>query len=238
MHKNVFVLGASGDIGRAICKQLKDENYSLILHYNKSRESIETLVEALGEESVLQVVQADLTNTEDVHRMCQEVMYPVYAIIYVSGAAHYGLFQDTSEEIMDQMLMLHVKSPWLVTQHFLPEMIHEQRGKIIFITSIWGNIGASHEVIYSSVKGAQNSFVKALAKEVGPSGVSVNGVSPGFIDTKMNRHLLRDEKESIISEIPVHRAGLATDVAHTVCFLMDEKSNYIQGEIVKLTGGW
>src|SRR5690625_3813000 len=117
-------------------------------------------------------------------------------------------------------------------------MIQKQRGKIIFITSIWRNVGASNEVIYSSVKGAQNSFVRALAKEVGPSGISVNAVSPGFIDTKMNQHLLHEEKEAIISGIPLNRAGLATDVSHAVQFLLDEKSSYIQGEIMHITGGW
>src|SRR5690625_2725468 len=110
--------------------------------------------------------------------------------------------------------------------------------KIVFITSIWGHVGASFEVVYSTVKGAQNSFVKSLAKEVGPNGISVNGVSPGFIDTKMNQHLLQEEKAAIISDIPLNRAGLATDVSHTVLFLLDDKANYIQGEIVHITGGW
>src|SRR5699024_6474423 len=110
--------------------------------------------------------------------------------------------------------------------------------KIIFITSIWGDIGASNEVIYSSVKGAQNSFVRALANEIGPSGVSVNAVSPGFIDTKMNNHLQNEEKESIICSIPLIRSVLSSDVSHTVSFLMDEKYSYIQGEIVHITGGW
>src|SRR5690606_19478929 len=129
-------------------------------------------------------------------------------------------------------------SPWLVIQQFLPGMIQKKAGKIIFITSIWGNVGASNEVIYSAVKGVHNSFVKALAKEVGPSGVSVNAVSTGFIDTKMNRNILNEEREDIIAHIPLNRAGLTSDVAHTVSFLMDERSNYIQGEIVNITGGW
>src|SRR5699024_8964078 len=133
---------------------------------------------------------------------------------------------------------LHVRAPWIITQAFLPSMIKEKSGKIIFITSIWGDIGASNEVIYSSVKGAQNSFVRALAKEIGPSVVSVNAVSAGFIDTNMNKHLQNEEKESIISSIPLNRAGLASDVSHTFSFLMDEKSSYIQGEIVHITGGW
>lgn len=238
MSKNVLILGASGDIGSAISRQLSKEGYSLILHYHQNKESIDTLMKQLDEQTVLQTVQADLRKSEEVHRLCKNIYFPVYAVIYVSGTAHFGLFQDVLESEMDEMISLHVKSPWLVIQQFLPGMIQKKAGKIIFITSIWGNVGASNEVIYSAVKGAQNSFVKALAKEVGPSGVSVNAVSPGFIDTKMNRHILNEEREDIIAHIPLNRAGLTSDVAHTVSFLMDERSNYIQGEIVNITGGW
>ena len=106
------------------------------------------------------------------------------------------------------------------------------------ITSIWGNVGASYEVIYSSVKGAQNSFVKALAKEVAPSGISVNGISPGYIETKMNSHLSEEERQAIIDEIPMSRAGLPSEIAYTVSFLLDDRSTYIQGEIINMNGGW
>lgn len=235
---NVLILGASGDIGSAISKQLSEDGYSLILHYHSNKSSINNLMNELPNEVVLQTVQADLRNNEEVHRLCSLIHYPIDAIIYVSGTAHFGLFQDVSELEMDEMLSLHVKSPWVVIQHFLPKMIRNKQGKILFITSIWGDVGASNEVIYSSVKGAQNSFVRALAKEVGPSGISVNAVSPGFIDTKMNQHLLSEEKEDLIAHIPLNRAGLTSDVAHTVGFLMDDRSNYIQGEIVNITGGW
>lgn len=236
--KNVLVLGASGDIGSTICKQLAEEGYSLILHYHQNKMSINALINQLPEEVILQTVQADLRNGEEVRQLCSNIFYSIDAIIYVSGTAHFGLFQDVSENVMDEMLSLHVKSPWLVVQHFLPNMIKNKQGKIIFITSIWGDVGASNEVIYSSVKGAQNSFVRALAKEVGPSGISVNAVSPGFIDTKMNDHLLNEEKEDLIAHIPLNRVGLTSDVAHTVSFLMDDRSNYIQGEIINITGGW
>lgn len=235
MQKNVLILGASGDIGSAISKQLAAEGYSLLLHYNRNEVAMRELVKEIDEERVLQIIQADLSLTSPVHKLCSEVYFPVDAIVYVSGMAHFGLFHDTSEKDMDSMLHLHVKAPWLLTKYFLPEMIRKQAGKIIFITSIWGNVGASNEVVYSSVKGAQNSFIKALAKEVGPSGISVNAVSPGFIETKMNEHV---EKEAIISQIPLHRAGLTSEVAHTVSFLMDHRSDYIQGEIINISGGW
>src|SRR5690625_3441316 len=239
MDKNVLVLGASGDIGNAISKDLADAGYRLILHYHRNKEAITQLAtEIANEEVILQTVQADLSVENEAQRLCEQIAYPVNAIIYVSGTAHFGLFQDVCEHEMDAMLTLHVKSPWIIIQYFLPSMIHKQKGKIIFITSIWGSVGASNEVIYSSVKGAQNSFVKALAKEVGPSGISVNAVSPGFIDTKMNRSIADEEREDIIAHIPLNRAGLTSDVAHTVHFLMDERSNYIHGEIVNITGGW
>src|SRR5690625_3846451 len=138
---------------------------------------------------------------------------------------------------MEDMLTLHVKSPWILTQKLLPAMIKRRTGKIIFITSIWGNTGASNEVIYSSVKGAQNSFVKALAKEVGPNGISVNAVSPGCIDTKMNKHLLEDEREAVRSNIPASGIGLTDEIGHAVSVLMDEKSEYMLGEMIQVAGG-
>lgn len=236
--KNVLVLGASGDIGSTISTDLAIEGYQLILHYFKNKSSIENTLNIVDETKILQTIQADLSNMEEVHRLCEEIAYSVDAIVFVSGNAQFGLFQQVKETDMEKMLTLHVRAPWIITQAFLPAMIKNKSGKIIFITSIWGDVGASNEVIYSSVKGAQNSFVRALAKEIGPSGVSVNAVSPGFIDTKMNKHLQNEEKEAIISNIPLNRAGLASDVSHTVSFLMDEKSSYIQGEIVHITGGW
>src|SRR5690625_4680652 len=139
---------------------------------------------------------------------------------------------------MDKMLSIHVKAPMLISKFLLPAMIQQNSGSILVISSIWGSVGASNEVVYSSVKGAQNSFIKALAKEVGPNGVSVNAVSPGFIDTKMNRVLKDTDREDIIAHIPLHRPGLTSDDAHTVEFLMDERSTCIHGEIVNITGGW
>lgn len=236
--KNVLIVGASGDIGIAIAKQLAEDGYQLILHYHMNREGIETLRKQVHSESILAVLQADLSKENDIRMFLTQLVFPVDMIVFVSGKAHFGLFQDTPEEIMDQMLTLHVKAPWMITKHLLAYMIQSQFGKIVFITSIWGDVGASYEVVYSSVKGAQNSFVKALAKEVAPSGISVNAISPGFVDTKMNSHLNEDEKGAIVSEIPINRAASPGDVANAVRFLLDSRSDYIQGEIIHLTGGW
>jgi len=238
MGKNVLIIGASGDIGIAIAERLAMEGHQLLLHYNQQKKVIDQLMVKLDHECILTTIQADLCGEIGIQKLLAELVYPVDYIVFASGPAYYGLFQETSEKTMDEMLSLHVKSPWMITRHLLPPMIQKKAGKIVFITSIWGDIGASHEVVYSAVKGAQNSFVKALAKEVAPSGISINAVSPGFIDTKMNRHLIKEEKETIISEIPMNRAGTASEIAHTVSFLLDNKSSYIQGEIIGVNGGW
>ncbi|WP_121614958.1 elongation factor P 5-aminopentanone reductase [Virgibacillus halodenitrificans] len=238
MGNNVLIVGASGDIGMAISKRLAQDGYKLILHYNKNKEILDYHIKDLGSESVLQMIQADLTSSNELKNFLKQLVFPVDHLIFASGKTSFGVFQDATESLMDEMLALHVKSPWMIIKHLLPYMVQRQGGNIIFITSIWAEQGASNEVLYSSVKGSQNSFVKALAKEVARSGVSVNAVSPGYIDTKMNGHFLEEEKKVITEEIPMNRAGYPDEVAHVVSFLMDSRSAYIQGEVINITGGW
>ncbi|GAA0445026.1 EF-P-5 aminopentanone reductase [Lentibacillus halophilus] len=237
MGRNVLIIGASGEIGRAVYKQIAADGDHLILHYYQNKQGLQ-FTDIMQQESILMEIKADLSTANGVNHLLNQLTLPVDAVVFAGGKAHTGLFQDTDDTIMDSMLTLHVKAPWQISRHILPHMIARKQGNIIMITSIWGEVGASHEVVYSSVKGAQNSFIKALAKETAPSGISVNAVSPGFIDTKMNEHLLPEEKEAIIQDIPAGRAGTVEDVAHAVSFLMNEKSGYINGEIIHVTGGW
>lgn len=238
MGKNVLLIGSSGDIGSAIARNLAEDGYQLLLHYHENPEALKNVKKDIPAEAVLAELQADLRNNQEVEKLLSQLVYTVDAVIFASGKASIGLFQDATNSLMDEMITLHVKAPWKICNRLLPEMIHKKSGKIIFITSIWGNVGASNEVIYSSVKGAQNSFVRALAKEVALSGIAVNAVSPGFINTKMNQQLLPEEKELITNEIPANRAGTPEEVANVVGFLMSEQSNYIHGEIININGGW
>lgn len=236
MGNNVLIVGASGDIGRQVAFQLGKEGYSLILHYHNNSNAIAELQADLGTQ-VIGSIKADLSKTEGVEALLTNLLYPVDAIVFASGIAFYGLFQDTPEEIFEEMISIHVKAPFSIVKALLPPMIRQKSGKIILISSIWGEVGASYEVLYSAVKGAQNSFVKALAKEIGPSGINVNAVSPGFIDTKMNSLGYKDKVE-LINDIPLNRAGTPQDVADAVSFLLSDKAGYIHGEILKVTGGW
>jgi len=238
MGKNVLIVGASGDIGIAVAKQMADAGYSLILHYNRNRGLLEEFLKQTEEDVVLSVIQADLSTDKGIHSLLNQLVFSVDFVVFASGKAHYHLFQETTEQVMEEMLTLHVKAPWMITKQLLPSMIRRQSGKIIFITSIWGDVGASLEVVYSAVKGAQNSFVKALAKEVAQSGIAVNAISPGFIATKMNSHLSAEEQGQVIAEIPMQRAGLPSEVADAVTFLLSDGASYIQGEILHITGGW
>jgi 3-oxoacyl-[acyl-carrier protein] reductase len=237
MGKHVLIVGASGDIGAAIAEQLRLDGHQLILHYHQNKAPIDKLIQTDKAESILGFIQADLSTMDGIMKLINEIVYPVDAIVFASGIAYYGLFQETPEMVMEEMLSIHIKAPLLITKSLLGHMIQQKYGKIVFISSVWGEVGASHEVLYSTVKGAQISFVKALAKEVGPSGILVNAISPGFIDTKMNP-LTEDDKIALIEEIPLNRPGLPIDVANTVSFLISEKSNYIHGETIRVSGGW
>lgn len=237
MGKNVLIIGASGDIGKHIAITLGKAGHQLILHYNQNNAAIEEVKSHLPDDTILSVVQGDLRTTKHIELFIKQIVFTVDAIVFASGNAHYGLFQDTPEEVMDTLIQLHIKAPLMITQALLPEMIKRRCGHIIMITSVWGEVGASYEVAYSSVKGAQISFIKALAKEVGSSCILVNGVSPGWIDTKMNE-LSKEEREQLKMEVPLQRPGSPNDVSELVQFLLSDKAQYIHGQIIRVDGGW
>ncbi|HLQ70448.1 MAG TPA: SDR family oxidoreductase [Bacillota bacterium] len=235
---NILIIGSSGDIGCAIARKLAFDGYQLILHYHTNEQKMTKMLQTFPEESILAIIQANLESDSSMDTFLNDIVFPVDGIVFAGGQGYIGLLQNTPYHVMDDMFMQHVKAPWKISKKFLPMMIKNRSGRIVLITSIWGELGASNEVVYSSVKGAQNSFVKALAKEVASCGVYVNGVSPGFIATKMNGHLSKEETQAIMERIPMQRAGKPSEVADAVCFLMDERTTYINGEIINVNGGW
>src|SRR5699024_5099268 len=196
MNKVTLITGASGDIGKAIACQLVEKGHELVLHFHQNQQAIDELLRLLPAYQVKKVIQANIATEAGMELLIQELPADIHNYIHASGSTYYGLFQDMTDQQMDDMLYLHVKAPWKLTKHLLPSMINQKQGRFVFITSIWGEVGASCEVAYSTVKGAQQTFIKALAKEVGPSGIYVNGVSPGYIDTKMNDVFSPDEQQA------------------------------------------
>lgn len=155
-----------------------------------------------------------------------------------TGKSIFGLVTDVTNDELDYMVELQVKNVYKLLSMALPPMIGRRSGNIVIVSSIWGQIGASCEVLYSMVKGAQNSYVKALAKEVSLSGLRVNAVAPGAIETEMLSVFSEEDKMGIAEDIPLGRIGLPEEVAKTVSFLVSPGASYITGQIIGVNGGW
>ncbi|WP_323368644.1 SDR family NAD(P)-dependent oxidoreductase [Radiobacillus deserti] len=135
---NVLIVGASGDIGAAISLRLAEEGHRLLLHYHQGKEKVEQLIATLPNESVLKVLHANLQEEEGMNSLVNQIDLAVDSVIFASGMSHFGMFQNSSLEEMDQMLNLHIKAPWRITKRLLPEMVQRKSGHIIMISSIWG----------------------------------------------------------------------------------------------------
>ncbi|PGL67963.1 SDR family oxidoreductase [Bacillus sp. AFS055030] len=239
MRKRILVVGASGDIGLAISKKLINEKYDLVVHYNSKKEPLNELVELANEFKVnCQFVQADLSVENGVEILTSQITDTIDSIVYASGFSVLGLINDVSDEEIDRMTQLHIKSLIKVVNHFLPNMVAKKSGSIVVISSIWGQIGASCEVLYSTTKGAQNAYVMALAKELGPSGIKVNAVAPGAVKTNMLNTFSEEDLKEIANDIPMNRLAIPSEIANTVNFLISEQSSYITGQILGVNGGW
>ncbi|MBM7094239.1 SDR family oxidoreductase [Bacillus sp. H-16] len=235
-----FVTGASGAIGQAIAVTLAQKGYSLVLHYNRNKEgalkTAERAVLAGGSEPVL--IQGDLTEPESLRDISEKVRGTPDVIVHNSGKSYTGLVQDFGQKDLEQALQLGLIAPYQITNAFLPGMLSRKSGKIIVISSVWGLTGASCEVLYSMIKGGLNSYVKALAKELGPSGIQVNGVAPGLISTAMNDGLTQEESAALVEDIPAGRPGTPEEVAEAVSYLASPGAAYVSGHILSVNGAW
>lgn len=237
MKKTALVIGASGDIGKAIAINLVKEGYFTYLHYNRDHQAIIDLQKNLGMENTA-AIQADLSKPGGVEELTNGIFGAVDTIIYNAGSAYYGLMTDIAEETKNNMIQLDITSLYSTIQCFLPTMIKKRAGNIVVISSIWGQVGASCEVLYSMTKGAQISFVKALAKEVALSGIRVNAVAPGAVDTKMLHQFSQEDKQYMCEDIPLGRLGAPEEIADSVSFLISNKASYITGQVLGINGGW
>jgi 3-oxoacyl-[acyl-carrier protein] reductase len=238
MKKFILITGASGAIGQEIALKLAKRGYSLYLHYNQNREAIEKLIhnlEALDGEYI--PIMADLSLPNGYKQLATQI-FALDGIIHNAGQPLYGLLQDLTEDDLAKLLQVSVTTPLLLTKTLLPKLITKREGAIIIVSSIWGQTGASFEVAYSTVKGAQISFAKALSKELAPSGIRVNAVAPGAVETPMLSGFSPDELSAVREEIPLSRLATPRDVANGVDFLLSDDSSYITGQVLAINGGW
>ncbi|MGR3763928.1 elongation factor P 5-aminopentanone reductase [Rossellomorea sp. NS-SX7] len=235
--KFALITGASGGIGRSTALALAKKGWNLYLHYHSDRDSVENLMAEIRSSGVEAIpIQADLTKPHQVKKVVDSI-FRIDAIVYSSGLAGWGLFQDQTEQEMDKLINIHVKSPMLLIQGLLPKLL-KNKGSIVIVSSIWGQIGGACEVVYSTVKGAQLSFVKALAKETALSGVRINAVAPGAVATNMMESFSEEEIQQVSEEIPMGRLALSKEVASSIYFLLSEESSYITGQTLAVNGGW
>ena len=238
MKKFALVTGASGAIGKAISMKLASEGYSLYLHFNQNEKGMEELVgqiEHFGGEYI--PIKANLASKSGYLELAANI-FSLDAIVHNAGNALYGLVEDLEENDVEELIQIHVTSTLMLTKKLITKLRAKGSGSIVIVSSIWGQTGASYEVAYSTVKGAQIAFAKALSKELASSNVRVNAVAPGAIQTPMVEGFTYEEIEDITEDIPSGRLGSAEEVASGVEFLVSEKSSYITGQVLAVNGGW
>ncbi|MGM9647351.1 MAG: elongation factor P 5-aminopentanone reductase [Eubacteriales bacterium] len=237
--KVALVTGASSGIGRSIALMLAQNGYAVALGC-RNIQAAETVAQQIRQSGGTALVcPADVTDAASVESMVAsaQTMGNIELLVPAAGIAYQNLFQYTDESTYDRIMDTNVKGAYLVAKAVLPAMIAERRGNIVFVSSMWGEVGASCEVVYSASKAALIGLTKALAKEVGPSGIRVNCVSPGVIRTPMTEPLGEDTLGALAKETPLGRIGTPEEVANAVLFLADNASSFITGQVLGVSGG-
>lgn len=238
MKRFALICGASGEIGSSIAKRLAGEGWSLYLHFNATpvTELLAELAASYPEQEFIPV-QANLAELGAAEKLASQ-LFAVQAVVFASGQAYYALLDDSTEAMMEQLWRVHVQNPMLLLKAIGSKLRANAPSYVVFISSIWGSAGAAGETVYSAVKGAQQSFVKAYAQEVAFNGVRVNAIAPGFIDTKMNGQLTDEERAAVLEEIPLYAAGTPHDIANAVHYLVSGQADYMTGQTLHINGGW
>ena len=238
--KTVIVTGGSRGIGAAIVKELAEENYNIVLNYNKSEEAAKQIQEELKEKGInIEIFKADVSKREEVRDLVQfaiDKFNNIDVLINNAGIAQEKIFVDITDEDWNRMLQVNLNSVFYCTQEVLENMIHNKNGCIINISSIWGITGGSCEVHYSVAKAGIDGMTKALAKELAPSNIRVNSIAPGIIATDMCMDYTEEEIQEINSQIPLGKFGEGIDIAKCAKWLIED--NYTTGQVISPNGGW
>lgn len=233
----VLVTGGSRGIGRAMVELFSKAGYKVAFTYNSSSLAAEEVARTFG----ALAVKADSRSEAEVVMAVQKAEAELGAIdvlINNAGVSSVGLITDVSLDEWNRVMDTSVTGAFLYSKSVLPQMIRKKWGRIINISSMWGMVGASCEVHYSTAKAALIGFTKALAKEVGPSGITVNAIAPGVIATEMNSAFSDEDMMALADETPVGRIGEACEIARAALFLASEESSFITGEIMNISGGF
>ena len=232
----ILITGASRGIGREIARKLAQDGNMVIANYNKSEEQANTLKQ---ESNNIEIYKANVSKREEVHKMVTDVVEKygkIDVLINNAGISEEKMFIDVTDNDWNKIINNNLYSVFCTTQEVLHSMVKRKSGCIINISSVWGLVGASCESIYSVSKAGIDAITKSLAKELGPSGIRVNSIAPGIIDTDMNKNLSKQEIEDIKNEIPLEKIGRTVDIAKCVEWLINDE--YTTGQIISINGGW
>lgn len=238
MNKTVLITGGSRGIGKAMVYKFSKAGYNVLLNFNKSEDISNQIANELTNVKVYGADVADRTKVFNMVNYAIEHFGKIDVLINNAGIASSGLFQDLPQEEWHKVMDVNLNGVFNCTQAVLPGMIERKAGKIINISSVWGMVGASCEVAYSTSKAGIIGMTKALAKELGPCNIQVNSIAPGIIMTDMVADYSMDELNAITDQIPLGRIGSADDIAELALFLASDKANYITGQIISPNGGW
>lgn len=233
--RRVLVTGGTRGIGRATAEAFLQRGDRVLFLYRKSEEQAEELRQlgAVG-------YRCDLSDLSALKETCKRILAEegsVQVLVNNAGIAQFSLLHEVTDEMWEAVRSVNYDAPFYLTRAFLPGMIRQKYGRILNISSMWGQVGASCEVAYSAAKAGVIGFTKALAKEVGPSGITVNCIAPGVVDTEMNAGLSGDTRKELKEETPLGRLGTPLDVAKACIFLSSEDGAFITGQVLGVNGG-
>ncbi len=242
MRKSALVTGASRGIGQAVATALAEEGWAVCINYLESRDAAEDLAGQLRCQGCAALaLQADVADRRAVERMVRtaaEALGPVELLVNNAGISHQGLFQDMDDALWERMLAVNLTGPRNAVQAVLPHMLLQKRGTIVNISSIWGLRGGSCETAYACTKAALIALTRSLALELAPSGIRVNCVAPGCIETDMVRALGEETRAMLVEQTPLGRLGTPEDIAQAVAFLASERAAFITGQVLTADGGF
>ena len=242
MAKTILITGGTGGIGAAEVEYFARKGWNVAFSYHSAEKKAQALCEKLcGEGLQAAAFRADLSRREEAFALVEKAeacFGGLDVLLNNAGIAQFGLFQDMTEAQWRQIAGVNLDGSIYCAQAAAAGMVRRGGGVILNTSSMWGQVGASCEVAYSVTKAALIGLTKALAQELGPSGIRVNCIAPGFIETEMNGHLSAEDRSALFEETPLGRGGTPEEVARTAYFLASEGSSFITGQVVAVNGGF
>ncbi len=238
MNKTALITGASRGIGKAIAKEFATQGYDLYLTCVSSIEALKEYAKELEQTFCIRclALQADMGSYEEVVKVFEQIP-ALDVLVNNAGISYVGLLSDMTPEEWHNVMHTNLDACFYTSKLAIPLMLQNHSGRIINISSVWGNVGASMEVAYSASKGGVNTFTKALAKELAPSNIQVNAIACGLIDTDMNKCFTPEDLEAVTAEIPADRMGNPEEIAR-LAYQLTTAPTYLTGQIITIDGGW